>query len=326
VRRSFSVLTGFILVAAMTILGPPSALASELRNGRIAYDQADPGSPGDTFVYVARSDGSHARLLVSSHTCCAGWSPYGTRLTLPRLTSDGRIGTATVNADGSGYRPLPISDPTLNIGCGTGTWSPDGRWLFCEAWDDSNPARNGIYKMRAANGRGLQRVTSNPVGGHDIPGSFSPNGERIVFVRFDQDGNSVGLFTVHRDRSHVHQIMSAGTLLNIGADWSPRDEILFSRHVTADARGSMWTVHPDGSGLHELRVDGLACGGALSDPTSVGCHAPRWSPDGDKVIFASNTQTSVDIFIASASGLGLVQVTHDGTDDNPDWGARPNEN
>lgn len=46
-----------------------------------------------------------------------------------------------------------------------------------------------IYTIRAANGRGLRRLTVNPYpprgdfGGGDIPGDFSPDGTRFVFMR-----------------------------------------------------------------------------------------------------------------------------------------------
>ena len=61
---------------------------------------------------------------------------------------------------------------------------------------------------------------------------------RIVFVRQDTDGAGVGLFVVRADGGRERQITSAGSAPNIGADWSPRHEIVFSRHVSPDARGS----------------------------------------------------------------------------------------
>jgi hypothetical protein len=319
--RRISLLVGASVTSLLVLTASP-AMAAGVQNGRIAYDHADPANPDDTSVYTARPNGTHAKLLVA-HTCCAGWSPDGTKVAVPRLTTDGRIGTAVVNADGTDYKPLPIRDRTLQMGCTTGAWAPGGRWLYCETWDDTNPARNGIYRVRASDGSHRHRITANPVGGHDIPGSFSPDGKSLVFNRFDQDGNTIGLFTVRRNGTHLHQITPTGVSLNIGADWSPRHEIVYSEHVTPDARGSIWVVHPDGTGAHQLNIIGLPCGGLVADPTSIGCHAPRWSPDGRKLIFASNSATSVDIYTCDADGRHVHQVTHDGTDDNPDWGSRP---
>jgi Tol biopolymer transport system component len=250
--------------------------------------------------------------------------PDGTRLVIPRLTDDGRIGSATVRADGSDYTPLPLDDATLNIGCGTGSWSPDGTRLTCEAWDDTDPARNGIYMISSVDGTILNRVTAAPDGDHDIPGSYSPNGKRLVFVRFDANGESLGLFVVNADGGGLRQITSAGTLLNIGADWSPQgNDIVFSRHITPERRGSLWLVHFNGADLREIHIQGLPCGGALADPESIGCHAPRWSPDGSELVFAANSQTAVNIYTARSDGTALTQVTHDGGADDPDWGTHP---
>ncbi len=293
---------------------PAEGHAGEL----ISFDREDPNSPGDTFAYITNLRGHNTRLLVATHSCCAGFSPNGRRLVLPRLTSDGRIGTAIVNVDGSHYRPLPIADPSLNIGCGTGSWSPDGKVLTCETWDDSSPARNGMYTISARTGKVIRRVTTNRLGGHDIPGSYSPSGHRILFVRQDADGAVVGLFVVRTDGRQQRQITSAGSDLNIGADWSPRHEIVFSRHVTPDARGSLWVVHPDGSALRPISIRARPCGGASADPQAIGCHGPRWSPDGRRLVFAGGG----DIYTARVNGTGLKQITHDGGDD-PDWGASP---
>jgi dipeptidyl aminopeptidase/acylaminoacyl peptidase len=135
----------------------------------------------------------------------------------------------------------------------------------------------------------------------------------------------VGLFVVKTNSGEVRQITPDGVLLNIGVDCSPQgNEILFSRHVSADVRGSLWVVHADGSGLREIQVPGLPCGGSVFDPAGFGCHDPRWSPDGKKIIFAANSPTTgVNIYTVNADGSGLFQVTRDGGDDDPAWGTHP---
>lgn len=180
--------------------------------------------------------------------------------------------------------------------------------------------------MSSSDGSGLTRLT-NPLGGDDNPGAYSPDGKRLVFLRLDRDGNSLGLFVVKVNDGQLRRITPPGTLIQAGnsGDWSPQgNEIIFSRHVTADVRGSIWVVHADGSGLHEIKVQGLSCGGSVSDSNGFGCHAPHWSPDGKKIIFAANSPaTGGNIYTANADGTGLEQVTHDGGDDDPAWGTHP---
>jgi len=314
----------FVILASAALgvaaLAAPAGASPRGTNGQITYDINN----GDGVV-TANPDGSSARLLVPS-TCCGDFSPDGSKLAVSYLTVDGRIGPATVNADGTGYTPFPINDPTLNIGCGTGSWSPDGKRLACETWDDSNSARNGIYTISSAGGSGLTRVTANPLGGHDIPGSYSPDGRRIVFLRSDANGNSAGVFVVKTNDDQLRQILPASMIINIGVDWSTQGNvIIFTRHVTPDVLGSIWVVHANGTGLHEIHIRGLNCGASFSDPSGVGCHGARWSPDGKKIIFVAISLTTGihNIYTANADGTGLTQVSFGGSDDDPAWGTHP---
>jgi len=320
-RRTLIALLLAVATSVALAMAPADA-SPRGANGQITYDRTTDPTTGYQVVLTANPDGSSERVVVPG-ACCADFSPDGSKLAVPYLTADGRIGPATINADGTGYTPFPINDPTLNIGCGTGSWSPDGKRLACETWDDSNPARNGIYTISSADGSGLTRVTANPLGGHDIPGSYSPDGRRIVFLRFDANMNSAGLFVVKTNDGQLRQILPASMILNIGADWSPQgNEIIFSRHVTPDVLGSIWVVHANGTGLHEIHIRGLDCGASFSDPSGVGCHGARWSPDGKKIIFvAISPATGVkNIYTANANGTALTQVTFDGSDDDPAWG------
>jgi hypothetical protein len=78
-------------------------------NGQIAFDRVDPAS-GIQSAFIANPDGSSATLLVPN-TSGPDFSPSGSKLAIPYTLNDGRIGCATVNADGTGYTPFPINDP-----------------------------------------------------------------------------------------------------------------------------------------------------------------------------------------------------------------------
>lgn len=316
-KRTSSV-RGVLGVAALTfwatiLFASPGGASPPGTNGRVAYDRTD--QFGNQMVLTANPDGSQERTLIVN-SCCPGWSHDGSKLTVPYMLDDGRIGTATVNADGSGYNPLPINDPTLNLGCAT--WSPDDSQLACEGFDNADPALVGIYTMSRVDGSNLTRLTNPGFGGDDLPGSYSPDNKRLVFARFDSNGNSLGLFVIKTDGTGLHQITPPGTLMQPGnsGDWSPQgNQIVFSRHVSADVRGSIWVINSDGSGLHEINVQGLACGSS-----GFGCHEPRWSPDGTKIIFGGNSDAGVNIYTVDVDGSRLHQLTSDGGSDDPSWG------
>jgi Tol biopolymer transport system component len=304
-----------VVVIAIALAGfaaLPAAATTSGTNGQISFDRSD-------GVYTANPDG-HGEALLVPNSCCSGWSPDGSKLAVPYGLADDRIGTATINADGTGYDAFPISDPTLNLGCTR--WSPDSTQLACEGWDDANPSRTGIWTISAADGSDATQWTTNPIGGHDIPGSYSPDGQQLVFYRSDPNGGSSSLDVLNFNTGQVRQITPDGMILNIGADWSPDGtQIIFSRHRTRNVHGSIWVINSDGRGPRQIHIPRLPCGGANASPVSYGCHGTGWSPDGTKIIFIAGSQaTGNNVYTADANGKGVTQVTHDGDNDNPSWG------
>jgi TolB protein len=322
------VVSGLLTISLAAAVATPALATTAGSNGQITYDRTTDPTTGAKEVLVANPDGRNEQVLIPTNpvSCCAGFSPDGTKLAFPYPTADGRIGPAIINAEGTGYSPFPIGDPTLNVGCGTGAWAPDGKRLACESWDDTNPARDGIYTISSVDGSELTRLT-NSNGFDDIPGSYSPDGKQLAFGRFDWNGVGVGLFVTNTDGTHVRRITPPGTIIQVAntGDWSPQgNEIIFSRHINKTVRGSIWVVNANGGGLRPIHISGLECGARFSDPTGFGCHEPRWSPDGKKIIFAANSpSTGTNIYIANADGTGLTQVTQDGASDDPAWGTHP---
>ena len=113
--------------------------------------------------------------------------------------------------------------------------------------------------------------------------------------------------------------------------WSPQgNEIVFSAHVPAADRGTLWLVHSDGSDLHQIPVPG--CGGVANlpdgsrNPDAAGCSEPSWSPDGTKVLFTRQRGSEQsDAYIVNSDGSGLFQLTHtpDISEGGGAWGTHP---
>jgi len=89
---------------------------------------------------------------------------------------------------------------------------------------------------------------------------------------------------------------------------------------------SIWVVHTDGSGLHEINVQpASACGDADADPDAQGCNHPTWSPDGTKIAFirSHNNNDDGEVYTVNVDGTGLKQVTNAHEVDSVDWGTHP---
>lgn len=309
-------LIGALVVAALAVAVAAVTAGAKVSgtNGRIAFQQDDPASPGETFVLTANPDGSHAKRLVPSHTCCERFSPDGSKIAIAALTADGRITTATVNPDGSGYKIRTIPDPSLNLECAA--WSPNGRHFVCEGWDEVHPKRKaGLFTVRTSDFDGLVRLTTNPYGGHDIPADYSPDGKRIAFWRENptrHHGRSA-LFVVPASGGPAKRISGwQGTESNT-ASWSPDGRWV----LTDNGQGTIYVLHPDGTHRHPI---------TLQVPSRAGAFDPGWSPDGTKIVLSLFIPTGPRsgheaIYTANADGSNLTSTGIEG--DNADWGPYP---
>jgi len=168
-------------------------------------------------------------------------------------------------------------------------------------------------------------VTYDPTG-DDCPSDYSPNGKRLVITRANETTYEID--TVKLDGSGMKRITPEGMDFNFcNGNWSPQgNQIVFSAHVpNGDYHSSVWAVHFNGAGLHQLPIAG-PCGGPLSDPSTYGCFNPVWSPDGQKIAFGRNqADDQRDLYTVNADGSGLFQVTNtpDISEFNGDWGTHP---
>jgi TolB protein len=295
------------VLLGLGVVSLPAGATSLGMNGQIAWDNPN----GAGTVYTANQDGKHVFRLTGSSSCCAAWSPDGKRLLVSGSYpgDGGRIGSAIVNANGTGFHALPLpATPGFNVGCGA--WSPDGTHCVGQGWDDQKPLLNGIYQLNVNDGSAVQ-LTS----GYDIPGSYSPDGSQIVFGRYDANQNGLGLYIVNSNGTGLHLLLREDFQPANDGNWSPQgNQIVFSQHVTPTARGSIWVINSNGAGLHQITVAGLDCGG------SVGCHEPQWSPDGTKIVFATNSAQGSFVYTMNADGTGLKRIA---TGDDPAWGTHP---
>jgi hypothetical protein len=142
-----------------------------------------------------------------------------------------------------------------------------------------------------------------------VPEAWSPDGERIAFEGWDfEDPSRTGVYTARAsDLGDLVRVTdSGGRPHDIALDYSPDGTgLVFYRsvrdepHFPIDIGGSLWVVNVDGSNPHRL------------DTPSPGWWA-RWSPDGAKILFASERLQPVGaLWTIRPDGSDLRKVFED---------------
>jgi Tol biopolymer transport system component len=322
----------FFGAVVATLATIPAGATTPGANGQIAFTRYDPDTE-ESHIFMANPDGTHQRELPLPFPADnAIWSPDGSRILVTPFRPDASFRPATVNPDGSGFTLLEVPELPTDVDMGCKAWSPDRATLLCQAIRfGGDTTLNGLYTIRAADGGGLTRLTTNPYppsgdfGGGDIPGDYSPDGTQFVFTRVKPGGGPVpdrnqsgALFVENADGTNLHQITPYGLAASheerVATHWSPDgSEILF-----AGARGTLFVVHPDGGGLRAIPLE---TGGSHSI-----AFTPDWSPDGTRIIFSLVLQSTgqEDIYTARPDGTDIGQATDTPDFENfADWGTHP---
>lgn len=137
----------------------------------------------------------------------------------------------------------------------------------------------------------------------------------IVFVS-SRDGGHPQLYVMNADGSKVARVLESDTW-DTHPVWSPdQTRIAFLRQPLGQpapgaSQGAdqleIWVWPVDGSG--EVRVADLAAEAA-----------PAWSPDGQKLVFASDRDGDRDIYVVNVDGSDLTNLTDDADrDGDPAW-------
>jgi Tol biopolymer transport system component len=313
------VILGRLAVVAMLVL----AACTSNGNGASSADAGSNSTSGPTptslghivwgywddddnlHVFTANADGTNIQTLLPrlGWVGAPKWSPDGQRLALyvggsglaeADQADDVLVTGGIVNADGTGFHAFDSPDRTLNIACFE--WSPDGDRLACEGFDDSDPARDGLYTVSATDGGDLRSVTT----GHRVAlCGYSPDGARIAYLQDDRH-----LTVVDIDGTNKRRLTD--TTFGPGCDWSPD-----GRAILAVSDGSLIAVGLDGT---ETQIP------VVGD--TVSSYGPAYSPEGSSIIFMASTEGELyDIYTMRLDGSEPVQITDTPQEEDfADWG------
>jgi Tol biopolymer transport system component len=130
------------------------------------------------------------------------------------------------------------------------------------AFFDSGPV--ALYRVKL-DGSDLRQITPSGMGRLlESTGSWSPQGNDILFAARPSEGQRIAVFVVHADGSGLQQIPipSCGTTSGCREPvWSPDGKkIAFTMFVPQTGLSDLYTVNPDGTGLYQVTHSGLGAG------------------------------------------------------------------
>jgi len=209
------------------------------------------------------------------------WSPDGRELVLERVPfHEGDPGLCVVRTDGTHPTMLGPTGRMMDPG-----WSPRNGWIaYWVSYKRSLMLLN-------REGQDNRLVTENGA----VP-SWSPDGERLVYERYQAQGNHD--ICVIDWQGTGFQTLLAGPADDIDPAWSPDGHrIAFSSD--RDGVYNIYVMNADGSNITQITH------ATTGDPRR-GMIQPTWSPDGIQIAFVCTSDTPSwlegKLYVVNAAG------------------------
>lgn len=344
-RKKTSMLSA---LAALALFAAATAHATAPgHNGRIVFRRYLDVGKTTSAIFTVNPDGTNERQLTHPPAGAddrePDWSPSGAKIAFERKLPcpaggprDGLNNTCdlvyTVGRTGKGLEQLVPCGfdaskpyPGSCVGVDDPAWSPDGSRIAFQ-YNLVDAAYTGALNLDAGiwtaerDGGNLRHVTQQSPGtAWDSGPQWSPDGRKLVFVRFDFARQSEAVFTVNADGTDETEV----TPWQLGAgdhpDWSPDGHWILFRVQRDDGSSNVYEAHPDGTDVTDLTNEG---------PDGYHYLSSGFSPDGRKIVTARTPGTgpegAADIVTMNTDGSNVSPVTQTRLwDSGADWGTAP---
>jgi Tol biopolymer transport system component len=224
-------------------------------------------------------------------------------------------------------------------------WSPDGRQIAFTSGHDGEPRERSSMSLyvAAAHSGGARRLASCGLCAKQWGGQlgWSPDGKWIAFSRDTGLSGQESLWIVAAAGGKPRRLTDCHTCTDVSPVWSPDGKLLVFQRL-GPVEYSLYTVHPDGSGLTRIasggepewspngrriafdgqggievaNADGSEARLIFAGPSATGPGVPSWSPDGRKlVVFKTPGEPGrfrAEVWTMNADGSGKERLYRSG--------------
>jgi len=253
----------------------------------------------DKGIFVANSDGSNPRKVVTTDGLGEDlrFSPNGGKLRFT-LVKDGFSSLWELNPDGSGLHPLLAQWHGASQEC-CGNWTPDGKYFLFQSL---RADRNDIWALperrhRLGDAEPVQ-ITNGPLD-FTLP-LPSRDGKKIFTVGLQRRAELVRYDAKTGFAPYLGGMSAEGLTFSSDGQWIAYVSV---------PDGALWRSRMDGSERIKLTRG------------SMRVALPRWSPDGEQILFVGRTSsTGPRAYLVAAKG-GIPQELIPGADfgSDPVW-------
>jgi Tol biopolymer transport system component len=222
---------------------------------------------------------------------------------------------AIAKSDFSGQRKLTKGPHYTYVG----SWSPDSEQIVYSKVDTkSAPYFQGDLEVFVMRIDGTRDTNISNTSGADSSPKWSPNGERILFSS-DRTGNS-DIYSMDVDGENLKNLTHTPDIDEFGPSWSP-DSKQIAFYTMKKNRGDQYIdlciMNTDGGSKRNLTNNHTTKRNVFVpyyDGAPPIFYQTTWSPDGKEIAFSSKRNSeNFEIFIISANGKNLRQLTKNGT-------------
>lgn len=333
-------------IVPLTNLADPTSDPAFSSDGKRVAFRRQGYAPGTSGIFV-KTIGSPqlVQLTDDPADCCPAWSPNGRLIAFSHF-SDGKHVIYAVPAAGGALRKLYSTEAGSRRG--DLDWSPDGNSVAFAAESSQKTSSIFLLALRDLTAR---RVTETPLLNNDWGPAFSPDGQRLAFVRTRETGLPEDIMVMPAAGGESRVLVSFHNgILGPPAWTADSQSVVFASgnepgllrvsvsggEITSITDAGTPTWHPAiaRTGDRLAYLEGLKAVSIwqmdfskLAAPSSQRVvvtdtgrnEGAQVSPDGKKLVFMSSRAGKLDIWISDRDGSNAVQLTDMGVTGTPRW-------